>query len=316
MQSLFQTPIGPSPLAWCAIAATVVLAAYAASGKGMTAPEWAWHVQLPDLNRRGRLLVSCLAVITGLSAIAFYLQTVAAQRAADLQAYTNEVILQTAGKSANDLGTAYATLFDDAHDNTAKRCYLESVISARLDATALDPPVIPANIRSEIRRELKQLVPGQPKAGGCYTWLATELTNTVRLRKQQEFAVVGRFNKDPIANRDTADTTYAETTLADLAPYPTPRGWIYLGNTTADGRLSNPALGQGQLPKVGQELRVERPSLVEGSEPDLNQQAPDVTGVYDQPATVRIVKVAEQNQYAYALVTYVVQDATLASEKP
>lgn len=316
MQSLFQTPIGPSPLAWCAIAATVVLAAYAASGKGVTAPEWAWHVQLPDLNRRGRLLVSCLAVATGISAIAFYLLTVAAQRTADLQAYTKEVSLQTAGKSADDLGTAYATLFDDAHDSDTKRCYLESVISARLDATALDPPVIPANIRFEIRRELKQPVPGQSKSGVCYTWLATELTNTVRLRKQQEFAVVGRFNNDPIANRDTADKTYAEATLADLAPYPTPGGWIYLGNTAAGGRLSNPALGDGQLPKVGQELRVERPLLVEGSEPDLDQQAPGVTGVYDYPSMVRVTKIAEQNQYAYALVTYVTQDGTLASEKP
>ena len=314
MSNLLQTSIGPSPLAWCAIVATVVLIAYAASGKGITAPDWLWRAQLPDLNRRGRIGVGCAAIGTAVLAMVLYQQTVVAQRAADLQAYTQEVGQRTDGKSANDLGAAYSTLFDDAHDNNAKRCYLEGVISARLDAIALDPPVIPENVRYEIRRELMQ--PHGPDPGrDCYARLATDLANAVRLRKQQEFAKVGRFGIDPIDNRDTVDHTYAEDALAYLAPSPTPEGWIYLGKTTAGGGLSNPSLGQGQVPKVGQEFRVERESLIEASEPDLNQQAPEVTGVYDTPATVRIVKIAAENQYTYALVSYVAQN-TLASEQP
>jgi hypothetical protein len=77
----------------------------------------------------------------------------------------------------------------------------------------------------------------------------------------------------------------------------------------------DPTLGSGaKIPSAGQVAKVEDELIIEGSEPDLNQQAPDVAGVYITPATVRIVKVAKKGDYAFALVSFVGASDTIASE--
>jgi hypothetical protein len=302
------TTIDPSALAWCSFATAAILAVYAFTGKNLSLPDWLGKVALPDLDRRGRAGVAVAATAFALAGGILYYQV---QRGNDIAAFRQEVGQATSGKSASDLGEAYSMLFDDAGNNSGKRCYLEAVISARLAATADDPPVIPDNVRGEIKREL-----ARGRGDLCYAYLASDLTNAVKLRKQREFATVAAIGKDRIDNRDTPDLTYAEDALAYLAPSPTPSGWIYLGKTLRDGTLADPPLDSGSnLPLAGQTARVDRKLLIEASQPNLNQDAPDVAGVYDQPSSVRIVKVVLEKQYAYALVDFVSANDTVASEK-
>jgi hypothetical protein len=303
MENLPQTPAGPGAGAWYALIAALVLAVYAILGKGFTGPDWLGKPALPDLGRRGRILVGCLAAAVGVASLELY-------QFADYLTYTQEVNQETSGKSASDLGVAYTMLFDDARGNAKKRCYLENVISARVLATEDDPPNIPANVLAEIRHEF-----AQPGAGTCYASLAQDLANAVKLKKQEEFAKVSQLGGDPIDNRGTADSSYADEALAYLAPSPVAGGWIYLGKAGPNGSLMDPTLGSGaKIPSAGQVAKVEDELIIEGSEPDLNQQAPDVAGVYITPATVRIVKVAKKGDYAFALVSFVGASDTIASE--
>jgi hypothetical protein len=303
MDWLLQTPAGPGALSWYALIAALLLAVYAILGKGFAGPDWLGKPKLPDLDRRGRICVSCVAALAGFASFELY-------QFADYLSFTQEVHAQTSGKSASDLGVAYTMLFDDARGSTKKRCYLENVISARVLATEDDPPNIPANVLAEIRREFAQNRPN-----GCYAALARDLANAIKLKKQEEFAQVSRRGDDPIDNRGTSDSTYADDALAYLAPSPVAGGWIYLGKSGTDGNLLDPTLSSGaRIPSAGQVAQVDEEVIIEGSEPDLNERAPDVAGVYTNPATVRILKVTKMGQYAFALVSLVTQSDTIASE--
>jgi len=303
MSSLLQPPAGPGALSWYALIAALMLAVYAIVGKGLTGPDWLGKPKVPDLDRRGRIFVSCAAVIAAFASFQLY-------KLADYQSYAQEVDARTRGKSASDLGVAYAMLFDDARGSARKRCYLENVISARVLATEDDPPVIPATVLTEIRREFAQ---GHPDA--CYASLARDLANAVKLKKQEEFAKVSQSGGDPIDSRDISDQTKADDALAYLAPSPVAGGWLYLGKTGTDGSLLDPTLSSGsKIPSAGQVAKIDEEVIIEGSEPDLNERSPDVAGVYTNPATVRIVKVTKKGQYAFALVSLVPQSDTIASE--
>jgi len=312
LMDIFQIQVGPNALTWCAIITTVLLAVYALSGKGFQAPDAFGKIQLPDLTTRGRIGVGCAAVLGAVLSVVFYQQAIRADaddkaRLADA-AYSNEVLDRTAGKSAVDLGNIYSVLFKAA-GNDNQRCILETAISARVQAAeaGLDPPVIPDDIIGEIQAETRSSGSSNRKHVACYTQLASDLALAVKRRKALAAAKAAQLKLDPVVVRDTPDGSEAESALAQLAPFPTASGWVYIGKLTNGVLEPNPGLGQlSHLPAKGDMMTVEGLVLVERTEPDLFAQEPDVAGVYETPTGVFVdaVDQAHAKPYAYAAVHF------------